>query len=246
MSKLQWFVSNKGIFTLYNVLVSRGLQFAIPAPPICANRASFLDRCFDKWGQAFCGGVGHDCHPDASNPLLGLVFHGNDDQDFPFSPSAPFSRFFSSNIRLINFNNTGKPISSRPNHGSSHLVQPRPSRLITAQTKDPFQSQGAGAIFLSSDPPNRSEPHRQRFVSTLKDCPCYHRRLVTTFRALIEHRPNRISFLTSTARTTKSVWPSNLTKIITAGRVRWKRGLEFLKVLGIFQHTPIHYMLWVA
>jgi hypothetical protein len=40
--------------------------------------------------------------------------------------------------------------------------------------------------------------------------------------------------------------PSNLTKIITTGRVRWKHGLEFLEVLGIFCHTPTYYMLWVV
>ena len=246
MSKFQGFVSNIGIFTLYNVLVSRGLQFTIPTPPICANRTSFLYRCFDKWCQAFCGSVGHDRHPDASNPLLGLVFHSNGDQGFPFSPSAPFPRFFPADIRLINFNNTGKSLSSRPNHGGSHLVQPRPSRLITTQTKNSFQSQGTGTGFLSGNPPDRSEPNCQGFVSVLKDCPCYHRRLIATFRALIEQRPNRISSLTPTACTPKSVWPSNLTKIIAAGCVCRKRGLEFLKVLGIFHHTPRHYMLWVA
>jgi len=208
MSKLQWFVSNTGVFTLHNVLVSRGLQFAISSP-----------------------------HPSASNPFVSLIFHGNHDQGFTFSPSTPFARLFSANIRLINFNNTGKPISPRPEHGSPHLVQPQPSRLITAQTKDSLQPQGTRTVLLSGDPPDRSEPHRQGFVGILKDCFYYHRCLAATFRALIQHRPNRISFFTSIARTTKSVWPSNLTKIITAGRVRWKRGFKFLETLRIFQHT---------
>jgi hypothetical protein len=125
-------------------------------------------------------------------------------------------------------------------------VQPRPSRLITAQTQDSFQSQCASAVLLPSYPPDRSKPHRQWFVRVLKDCPRYYRRLVATLRALVKPRSNRISFLTSAARATKSIRPSNLTKIVTAGSVRRKRGLEFLKVLGILQHTPRHYMLGLA
>ena len=246
MSKLQWLVSNTGFFTFYNAFVSRGVQFAVATPPVCSNCASFPDRGFHKGGQAFCGSVGYDCHTDASNPFLSFIFHSNYDQGFSFCPSPPFSCFFSANIRFINFNDTSKPISPRPNHSGSHLVQPRPSRLITAQTQDSFQSQCTSAVLLSCEPPDCSKPHRQRFVRILKDCPRYYRRLVATFRALIKHSSNRISFLTSTARATKSIWPSNLKKVITAGSIRRKRGLEFLKVLGILQHTPRHYMLGLA
>ena len=196
--------------------------------------------------MGFGGSVGYDCHPDASNPFLSFIFYSNYDQDFSFCTSAPFLCFLSANIRFINFNNTSKPISSRLNHGGSHLMQPRPSRLITAQAQDSFQTQCTSAVLLSSDPPDRSKPHRQGFMRILKDCPRYYRRLVATFRALIKHSSNRISFFTSTASATKSIWPSNLTKIITAGSVGRKRGLEFLKILGILQHTPRHYMLGSA
>ena len=246
MSELQWFVSNTGIFALHNAIVSRRFKPAISMPTICPNRATFLDRCFDKWDQTPGGCVGHDRHSDAPNSLVCFIFHGNNNQGFTPSPSTPFPGLVSAYIRLINLNNTSKPITSRPHHSCPHLMQPRPSRLIAAHTKNSFQSQGADTVLLSSYPPDRSEPHRQGFVCILENCSSNYRHLVTTFRALIKYRPNRISFIAPTARATKSVWPSNLTKIITTGHICWKHDLEFLEVFGIFCHTPKYYMLWVA
>ena len=246
MSDLQWFVSNTGIFALHNPIVSRRVKPVISMPTICSNCATFLDRCFDKWSQTAGGCVGHDRHSDASNSFVCFIFHGHDNQGFTLSPSTSPPGLLPAYIRLINFNNTRKPITSRPHHSRSHFMQPRPSRLVTAHTKDSFQSQGAGTVLLSSYPPDCSEPHRQRFVSILENCSSNYRHLVTTFRALIKYRPNQIGFLTPTAWATKSVWPSNLTKIIATGRICWKHGLEFLEGFGIFCHTSTYYMLWAA
>jgi len=78
---------------------------------------------------------------------------------------------------------SGQPIPAGPHHRASDLVEPGPGRAITTQSQDALQTQRAGAVLLTDDPPDRSEPEGQRCTRALEDRPRRHRCLASAPRA---------------------------------------------------------------
>lgn len=51
---------------------------------------------------------------------------------------------------------------ARSHHGTTQLVQQRPSRLVASQPQNALQSHCVDAILLAGDPPRRPKPQGQR------------------------------------------------------------------------------------
>src|SRR5690349_17660080 len=59
-------------------------------------------------------------------------------------------------------------------HGASQFMQPHPGRLVALQPEHSLQSQGAGTVLLSGNPPHGAKPDRQRGPRILEDRPSCH------------------------------------------------------------------------
>ena len=153
-----------------------------------------------------------------------------------------FSRLLTSYISFIYFYISRKFISTWRDHGTPEFVKPSPCSFITAQSQNPHKPQGTGPILLTSQPPYNSEPKNQWLMSTMKNSTGNYRYFMVAISTLIKSTINWSSFFTSTTWTLKSIWPTQLIKVITAGLFRIKSCLEFHNSLGVIFHYPLIYI----
>ncbi len=108
----------------------------------------------------------------------------------------------STNAGFVNLNAPREPITSRPHHRSSELVQPLPSSLVAPWLNDSSQAKGVGTIFLRRDLPHRAKPQPQRLTSAMENCTSSHRSLSAAVTTMPQPalRPPRLSMGTLPAK----------------------------------------------
>jgi len=215
-------------------------QAAISLPAIRMNRAPWFNRVLNKSMKAFGRCVRYAFHADATDTFP-VFLGGYNDQRFFFGFSTPQAFLQSSQIGFVDFDPATQPISSRPNHRTSKLMQQHPSGLVTA-SKHPFQSQSAGAVFLTGHPPHRPEPYRQRQMGILKNRPNRKRGLVATLSALQKNGSYRPVFGTCTPWTPETIRPSKSEQVFSAFFFSRKSRFKFHKCFGVIFHTPSYYI----
>ncbi len=238
MARGQQILPHSGIPAHNFMSISEAVQLAIPTPAVCSNHASLLRRFLYGSLQACSRGIRNMAK---SYPSDARVFHfcRYHYQRLSCSTAPPLARLFSTNVALIHFNYSSKTISSRCNHGMSEFMEPCPSSPITAQSEDSFKPQCTGTILLAGHPPDRSKPKFQRLVCAVENCSRYDRDLIITASTLKHYGANGLRLFMATPRTTKSIWPTQLVKIIAAGFFRRKPVLEFRKCFGVILHGSL-------
>jgi len=108
-------------------------------------------------------------------------------------------------------------------------MQPSPSRLVAAQTKDPLEPKCIAPVFLACDKPHSLKPGAKRFSRAVKDRPGGSRCFAPTRRAT-QQVPGicpRLAFAAGWA--TKADWPPEAAQVVSACFLSSKPPVEFLK-----------------
>src|SRR6266550_3113119 len=147
-------------------------------------------------------------------------------------------------IRLVHLDPPRELIPPWSYHRASQFMHPRPGCLIALQAQHPLEPQGASAVLLAGDPPDRPEPKRQRLAGILENCPSRHRTLVVATGAL---QPNSVQWpclSTPTTRATEALWPTQAKQILPAGRFRREARLKLQQISREILHVRPYYLLW--
>jgi len=224
-----------GIGPYDSMNVSKKLQSTVSPPSIGANYTLWFYSLLNGVLQTFRRCIWNLLKSDTSDPSS-IDLRANHNLGLSPRSSSPFSRFFASNVGLIDFNYARKAVSTRSHHSAAELVQPSPSRPITTQSQNPLKPQCTRPRLLTSNPPNGSKPHHQRLACVLKNCPSKDGRLVTTSRTHDQIPVRGPSFANSAARTNKSFGPSQLCNIITTSLFCVKPCFHFKLSLGVQLH----------
>ena len=230
-------------------------QLIVTTPSIGHNLGAFFDNVTNERHKAGAGYVRYAAHSHPAEALGRMNFH-RDNHDLLTCTTAPsFSTHFTAaHVSLIHFNAAVDSIPSRTDHGSPQFMQPRPSRLITAQAKNAFQTQCTRPVFLTDHEPHCGKPGSQGRPRPVKDGARRHRNLAAALPAMKVPPSCRPWFGFPTAMSTyKALRPTATHKITSACRFV---GKPFQKLLvgtrvvfarhrmRIIAHTHTYYMLW--
>jgi len=240
----QEIVPNGTILTHDLMKVAEPIQPIISVPVVGFHDTAGFNSLFDRWGQAPSRGVCDTLKPDSAYTLPILLCR-NDYQRFSLRSTASFPRLLSTDIRLVNLDGAGEPISSWPDHGPAQLMQPCPGGFIAAQPENPLHSSRTGTIFLAGHQPDGAKPQDQRFSRPFKDGSSNDRGLIVTRRTAYQTIARMPSFSVGAARASKTVRPPQLVEILSAGLLGRKSPLQLQKVLGVILHTLEYYILWL-
>ena len=197
-------------------LVACGREARIAFPPVGVNGRARLHDLSNEVQQTFGGNILDAFQANA--PDRSPVFLCRDYSDGLFLDlAAPLALFRTANVGFIDFNLTGKSITTWSYHGPAQLVQPRPSRFVATQAKCALQTQGAHAILLAGDKPHREKPCAQRLAGVLEHRTGRQRRAAVASPAS-KHAARRHPRLPSnpTTLTSESVWPAQASDIVAA------------------------------
>lgn len=99
-----------------------------------------------------------------------MNFHRDNHDLLPFATAPSFAAHVAAaNVGLIHFDAAAESIPTRTYHGLPSFVQPCPSRLITPQAKNAFQTQGTRPVFLTGREPHRGKPGSQGYPRPIED-----------------------------------------------------------------------------
>jgi len=238
------------------VTIAATRQLVVAAPSIGQNCGAPFDDVANERNKARPGYVRNSAQPQSSETFWEMNFQCDNHDILTFRTASSFStRFAASNVRFVHFNMATKFIPIGTDHRLPQLVQPRPCRLITSQTKNTFQTQSTRSVFLAGYKPHCCKPNSQRNLCPLEDSPRRHRNLTSalpTMKIASTCRP-RFRFPSAPA-TLKSFWPTTTQKITAACRFIGKPFQELLVSTRVVLsghwiqsciHTKQHYMLWV-
>ena len=154
--------------------------------------------------------------------------YGNNRLSLSTSPTN--LRPTSPDICLINFNVSGQLIPSRAHHRTTQFMKPSPRRIVTAKSKNPFQTESASSMFLTRHKPHGQKPSSQGFVGLVKQCSRSYRCLPFTFSAKKKATPHHRGLfrLVSATGATESFWPPKLGNVVEASLFAAK---PFIKLL---------------
>lgn len=124
-------------------------------------------------------------------------------------------------------------------------MHPRPGSFVALQLQDPLQAQRTGTILLRRHPVHGAKPIGQRLPGVLKDCPCCHRRLVSTLTTLQQNRSHRPMSGARTARTAKTIRPAQPEQVFPASLLGCELLLKLSQASRIFFHSSQYYRSWL-
>src|ERR1039458_6736538 len=123
--------------TLHLAFMSISFQSQIGFPAVGSECASRRNSLSNESVQAGAGRIRNRAQtnaPDALSILLGA----DDNQGLEFCLSANCAGFLSTPIGLVHLNHAIQPVTARPNHGPTQLMQHGPSGLVAAQAENPL------------------------------------------------------------------------------------------------------------
>ena len=219
------------------MLVTRPRQRSVSGPIIRADRTARYYCLAGKTTERLLGSVRNDAHSESPDTLLALVLHGYHHKGLSQRSTASFARFLAAHIGFVHLHRPVQPISTRSHHRTTQFVQPRPSRLVTAQFQDPLDTFGARPILLAHYPPDRTEPNGQRLTRAFKDRTGDQRRFVLACRA--SQKPSRAPrFARTTTGTAKAIGPAESGQVLSARILCGKTPIEFSEISGVIIHSP--------
>src|ERR1017187_9626247 len=144
------------------------------------------------------------------------------------SPSAAIQPSVRRPDGLVHFHPAREPITTGSDHRAPQFMQPRPGRPITAQSKDPLQTQRAGAVLLAGHIPHRPKPDRQRLPRVLEHRASRHRGLVVAARTLEQGGTHRPHLATSATWASEALRPPQVEEVLATSLLGREAGLELL------------------
>ncbi len=184
--------------------------------------------------------VGDSAHPDPADAAA--HFFGRDHNQRFRRRRSPL-RAAAAHERLVDFHPSREPIATRPHHGAPQLVQPRPRRLIAAESQDLLQRQGAGAGLGAGDAPHRAKPIVSGVRVSWKMVPA----VTDVCRPHAAHCQSTArtgqAFVPPAGGAAKSLGPAQPRQIRSTGRLGRKASLEFGLRPRIILHGAGRYML---
>src|SRR4030042_3908867 len=124
----------------HSMFVAHNLYTVIPRPAIRSNLGSSLHVISDKPPKGWCRQVRNFCHTNSTRTTA-TNFRRYCNDRLSFSTSTTNLRPDSPDVRFINFNLSGQLIPSGAHHRTAQFMKPSPCSIITAKTKDSFQSE---------------------------------------------------------------------------------------------------------
>lgn len=211
------------------MFVAQTLYTAISRPGICSKFGSPLQVIPDESPKAWCRQVRNFCHTNSTRTTTThLRRYGND--RLSFRPSTTNLLPDSPDVGFIYFNLSGQLIPSGAHHRTTQFMKPSPGRIITAKTKDPFQSEGTGSMFLTRHKPHSQKPGPKGFVAPMKQSSRSNGRLPFTFSAKEKATPHQgrlVSFF-GTAGANKALRPAKFRNIFKASIFAAKPAIKIL------------------
>ena len=201
-------------------------ETVVGSPAIGSNRCSRAHGRLDERNEAL-GRYVLDTRQADTTGAPTTDFGGNRDNRFlvcfpPCNANLP-----TAHICFVNLDLAIQKVSARSNHGPAQLMEPCPSRLITAQAEYSLNPKRTDAMLLIRHIPHRLEPKPQRFPRTLEDRPRARRCLTLASRTSLL-TPDRHPRLGSPAgRTPKPVRPTDTPKKIRTGGLGSEPVVEF-------------------
>lgn len=172
-----------------------------------------------------------------SDSIRRLILYGNDDQRLAFGPGTSLATPTPTNVRFVHLNAPREPISSRPDHRSSQLVQPQPGRLVTTWFNHSPQAKGVGTVFLRRDVPHRPKPQTQRLTSAVENRTGGYRNLGPAAATMSQRPLGPPRLVCPTVRTLKTIWPTQSGQVLQASGLPREQLLELCQRTGIILHT---------
>jgi len=174
----------------YNMFVAHDLYTVIPRPGIRYKLGSHLHIISDESPKAGCRKVRNHCHPNfAQAATTNFRWYCND--GFSLSTSTTNLRPDGPDVCFIYFNLSGQLFPSGEHHRTAQFVKPSPRSIVASKTKNPFQSDGTGSIFLTRHKPHSKNPCSKWFVPPMKQSPCSNGRFLFTFSTKERAKPNK-------------------------------------------------------
>ncbi len=212
-----------------HMFVAHTLYTFIPRPGIRSKLGSPLHVISNESPKAWCRQVRNFGHTNSTwSTTTHFRRYGHDRLSFSTSPTDLLPD--SPHVGFIYFNLSGQLIPSGAHHRTTQFMKPSPGRIITAKTKDPFQSEGTGSMFLTRHKPHSQKPRPKGFVTPMKQSSRSNGRLPFTFSAKEKTTPHQgrlVSFF-CTAGANKALRPSKFRNIFKASIFVAK---PFIKVL---------------
>src|SRR5712691_5582970 len=119
------------------VWVAERLDSSVASPAVGVNDRSGLDRRYDEPLEIGSVSSVDPLHTDTTGARA-VFLGGNRNKAFarrsPATNATCTLPFMTAYVGLIDLNASRQPFPPRTNHGSPQLVQPRPRRLVAAQT----------------------------------------------------------------------------------------------------------------
>ena len=217
----------------------------ISQPVVRTNGTVRFGNPLYKWRQAGAGSVLQVSQTNTPNAIFSFIFHCNTNECFSFSATATFAWLLSTDISLVDFDQTTQLVSTGPHHRTTKFLQPLPSSMIATEVKSSLQPESICSVFLASDVPHSMKPKPQRFASTMKNSSGGNRSLPSTLNAMEKPSIRSPSALFSAMRTNKALRPSQCSQVFDTSGLSAKPILKFKQVLWvIFLHEEAYYILW--
>ncbi len=198
------------------VLKAKSRQSIVSSPAIRMDFRSRFDHLLHRRFETLASSVCYSTQANSTDAFFRLL-RRNDHQGLARCSAASFSRPLSANENYIHLNHAGKPITSWPDHSPPKFVQPIPSGVIPTQPQNQLQAQGTHTALLTGDISQGFKPKSQRLVCVVKEGACSRRNLVIALHAPelpSVHSPSLVG-LASWAN--KSIRPSQLRDVVSAG-----------------------------
>ena len=210
-----------------SVQISERVQSFVALPSVCDHGGPGHDRFLHESMETARRSIRHPTQPDTPDAFsVRLGRHYN--QGLVSQVPAASPGLYATHIGFIYFDLTGKAVTAGPHHRATELVQPSPSRLVTAQSQATLQAQGTDTDLLVRHIPHGSEPRNERSVCPLEDRPNRRRGVPMTASTLKPSTsPGRPSALTTARRTPKTLWPPKLHQVNAATLLGSKTSFEF-------------------
>ncbi len=219
-----WVAAGGNVLRLVYEADSR--ETVVGSPAIGSNRCSRAHSRLDERNEALGGCVLDTRHADTTGAPT-PDFGSNRDNRFLVCFPPRNANLPAAHIGFVDLNLAIQKVSARSNHGPAQLMEPCPSRLITAQAEYSLNPKRTDAMLLIGHIPHRLEPKPQRFPRTLEDRPRGRRRLTLASRTSLL-APGRHPRLGSPAgRTPKPGRPTDTPKKIRTGGLRSEPVVEF-------------------
>jgi len=213
----------------YSMFIAHNLYAVIARPSIRSKRCSPLHVIPDESPKAWCRQVRNLCHTNSTRTTT-THFRCYCNDRLSLSPSTANLRPNSPDVCFIYFNLSGQLIPSGAHHRTTQFMKPSPCSIVTAETKDPFQSESTGSMFLTRHKPHSKKPRPKWFMTAMKQSSRTNGRLPLTFSAKEKTTPHQGRFVSffSTTGANKAFRPSKFRDIFKANIFAAK---PFIKVL---------------